>query len=165
MAEPVQVRFTLSLRDQRSMWMQDGCKAYMDSHLDYFQKPSLGGRPNTKPGDYGTPNTHNRWFSLFHHVWGPPWTEIHWNSIWVRAQSHMASQYTWGSVTTLHDFGGVIGQPLDTFFWTLTISWSRLLARVLKISATYYLKIRNTTHVYFISRILPTDVELVVWTL
>jgi hypothetical protein len=24
--EPVQVRFTLRLRDQRSMWMQDGCK-------------------------------------------------------------------------------------------------------------------------------------------
>jgi hypothetical protein len=29
-------------------------------HLDYFQKPSLGGRPNTKPGDNGTPNAHNR---------------------------------------------------------------------------------------------------------
>ena len=30
-AEPVQVRFTLHLRDQQSMWMQDGCKVYMDS--------------------------------------------------------------------------------------------------------------------------------------
>ena len=30
------------------------------SHLDYFQKPPLGGRPNTKPGDHGTPNAHNR---------------------------------------------------------------------------------------------------------
>ena len=29
-----------------------------------------------------------------------------------------------------HGFGGVLGQPLDTFFWALTISWSRLLARV-----------------------------------
>jgi hypothetical protein len=28
-------------------------------HLDYFQKPMLGGRPNAKPGDHGTPNTHN----------------------------------------------------------------------------------------------------------
>ena len=27
--EPVQVRFTLRLRDQRSMWMEDGCKIYM----------------------------------------------------------------------------------------------------------------------------------------
>jgi hypothetical protein len=43
----------------------------------------------------------------------------------------MTSHYTRGYATTLHDFfGGVLGQPLDTFFWALTISWSRLLARV-----------------------------------
>ena len=35
-----------------------------------------------------------------------------------------------GFVTTLHDFGGVLEQPLDTFFWALTISWSWLLAHV-----------------------------------
>ena len=99
-------------------------------HLDYFQKPPLGGRSNTKPGDHGTLNAHNCWFILFYHVWGPAWIEIHWNSIWLRARSHMTSHYTWGSVTTLHDFGGVLGRPLDTFFWALTISWSRLLARV-----------------------------------
>ena len=99
-------------------------------HLDYFQKPPLGGRPNTKPGDHGTPNAHNRWFILFYHVWGPAWIEIHWNSIWLRARSHMTSHYTWGFVTTLHDFGGVLGRPLDTFFWALTSSWSQLLARV-----------------------------------
>ena len=29
-------------------------------HVDYFQKPPFGGRPNTKPGDHGTPNVHNR---------------------------------------------------------------------------------------------------------
>ena len=69
-------------------------------HLDYFQKPPLGGRPNTKPGDHGTPNAHNRWFILFYHVWGPAWIDIHWNSIWLRAWSHMTSHYTWGSVTT-----------------------------------------------------------------
>ena len=34
------------------------------------------------------------------------------------------------SLTTLHDFGGASGHPLDTFFRALTISWSRLLARV-----------------------------------
>ena len=33
-------------------------------------------------------------------------------------------------MTTLHDFGGVLGQPLDIFFWAVTISWSLLLARV-----------------------------------
>ena len=60
----------------------------------------------------------------------PAWIKIHWNSIWLRTWSHMASHYTCGSVTTLHDFGGVLGRPLDTFFWALTISWSRLLARM-----------------------------------
>ena len=69
--------------------------------------------------------------SLFYFIiWGLAWIEIHWNSIWLRAWSHMTSHYTWGSVTTLHDFGGVLRQPLDTFFGALTISWSRLLAYV-----------------------------------
>ena len=59
-------------------------------HLDCFQKPSLAGRPNTKPlGDHGTLSTHNHWFILFHDVWGPVWIKIHWNSIWLKAQSHM----------------------------------------------------------------------------
>ena len=33
-------------------------------------------------------------------------------------------------MTTRHDIGGLLGWPLDTFFWALTMSWSRLLARV-----------------------------------
>jgi hypothetical protein len=138
--EPVQVGFTLRLRDQRSMWMQDGCKVYMDSYmasngscfmvnLDYFQKPPLGGRSNTKPEDHSTPNTHNHCFILVYHVRGPAWIEIHWNSIWLRARSHMTSHYTWVFVTTLHDFRGLL-QPLDVLIWALTIWWSRLLARV-----------------------------------
>ena len=68
-AELVQVCFTLHLRDQRSMWMHDGCRSphgllhdikwtMFHGHLDYFQKMPLGGKPNTKPGDHGTPNTH-----------------------------------------------------------------------------------------------------------
>ena len=32
-AEPVQVRFALWLRDQWSIWMQDGCKVYMESYM------------------------------------------------------------------------------------------------------------------------------------
>ena len=63
--EPVQVRVTLRLRDQRSMCMQGGCKSLhgflhgiqwimFHGHLDYFLKPPLGGRPHTKPGDHGT---------------------------------------------------------------------------------------------------------------
>ena len=141
-AEPVQVHFTLRSRDQRSTCMQDdGCKVDMDSymeskwivshgHLDCFQKPPLGGTPNRKPGDHGTPNAHNRWFILFYHVWGPAWIDIHWNRICLRARSHMASHSTRESVTTLHDVGGVLERPLDTFFWALTMSWSRLLACV-----------------------------------
>ena len=31
-----------------------------NGHLDHFQKPSLGGGLNSKPGDHGTPNAHDR---------------------------------------------------------------------------------------------------------
>ena len=64
-------------------------------HLDYFQKPLLVGRTNTRPGgDHGTPDAHNRRFILFYHTWGLTWTNIHWNSIWLRAWSPMASKFT-----------------------------------------------------------------------
>jgi hypothetical protein len=53
--------------------MQDGCEVYIEwfmfhGHVDYFQKPLLGGRPNTKPGDHDTPNAQKCWFILFYHV-------------------------------------------------------------------------------------------------
>ena len=60
--------------------MQDGCKTLhafihgiawirFHGHLDYFHKPPLEGRPNTKPsGDHDTQDAHNRQFLLFHHV-------------------------------------------------------------------------------------------------
>ena len=114
-------------------------------HLDHFQTPPLGGRPNTKLGDLGTLNAHNRWFILFYHVWGPARIEIHGSSTWLRAQSHMTSHYIWGSVNTLQDFGGVLGQPLDTFFWGLKISWSRLLARV---SSGLHIHLQTLTYAY-----------------
>jgi hypothetical protein len=76
--------------------------------LGLFRKSLLGGRPNTKPGDHGTPNAHNRWFTLFHHVRGLARIKILWNSVWLRTRSHMISHYTRGSVTTLHDFGGMV---------------------------------------------------------
>jgi hypothetical protein len=121
--------------NRRSMWMQDGCHGInwimLHDHLDYFQKLCLGGRPNTKPlGVHVTPNAPTCWFIFFYQVWGSAWIEIHLNSIWLRAWSHMTSHYTRGSVTTLQDFGGVLGRPLTSFFWALTISWSRLLAHV-----------------------------------
>jgi hypothetical protein len=96
-----------------------------------FQKPPLGGRPNTKPGDHGNVNAHNQSFILSYHVWEPTWIKIHWTSIWLRTRSHTASHYTWGSMTTLQAFGGFLGRPLDTFFWALTISRSWLLAHIM----------------------------------
>ena len=56
------------------------CKVYVNfymalngivfhGHLDYVQKPSLGGRPNTKAlGEHGTLNAHNHWL-LYFIVW------------------------------------------------------------------------------------------------
>ena len=107
-----------------AIWMQSlrgflhGIKWTMfQGHFDYFKKPPLGGRPNTKTGDHGTfSNVHNRWFILIYHVWRPTWLQKYINNIWLRAWYHMASHYTWGSVITLHDFEGVLGRPLDTFF-------------------------------------------------
>ena len=114
-------------KDVKSTWILAWHKWIMfHGHLDCSQKPPLGGRPNTKPGDRSTPNIHNHWFILCYHVWGLAWIKINWNSMWLKAWSHVTSHYTWGFVTTLHDFGGVLGQPLDTFFWVLTISWSFL---------------------------------------
>ena len=140
-AEPVQVRFTLRLRDQRSMWMQDGCKVYMDSYMasngscfmvtwTIFKNHLLevGLTQNRETMALQSLTTVDLFY--FNNVCGPTWIEIRWNSIWLRARSHMTSHYTWGSVTTLHDFGGVLRRPLDTFFWALTISLSRLLACV-----------------------------------
>jgi hypothetical protein len=115
----------------RWMWSLHGIEwITFHSHLDYFQKPPLGGRPNTKLEDHGTLEAHNRCFILFYHVWGHAWIEIYGNSIWLMTWSHMTSHCTWGSVTTLHDFGGVLGQPLNNFFWALKIPWSQLLAHV-----------------------------------
>ena len=100
-----------------------------------FKNPPLGGRPSTKPGNHGTLNAQNHWFIWYYDVWGPAWIETHLNSICLRARSHVTTHYTWGSMTTLHDFGGVLGWPLHTFFWTLNfmvttlgscVKWSRV---------------------------------------
>ena len=89
-------------------------------HLDYFQEPPLGGRPNTKLEDLGTPNAHYRLFILFYHVWGPAWIEIHWNSIQLRVWLCMASHYTSRSVTTLHDYEVSWNGP-----WILSFGFSQ----------------------------------------
>ena len=60
----------------------------------------------------------------------PARLEIHWNNIWLRARSFMASHYIWRFVTALHDIEGALGWPFDTFLGAFTIPWSWLLARV-----------------------------------
>ena len=123
------------------MWMQDGCIGNMDSYMALHGSCFMVTWIVFKNHLLEVGLTQNRetmalrrlttvGFTLFYHVWGPAWIEIHWNSIWLRVRSHMTSQYIWGHVTTLHDFGGVLGRTLDAFFWALTISWSWLLSRV-----------------------------------
>ena len=122
-------------------WMQDACKVYMDSYVasngscvmvtwTIFQNHMLevGTTQNRETIALWTLTT----VGLFYFIMceDPAWIDIHWNSIWLRALSHMTSHYTWRSVTTLHGFGGVLRWPLDTFFWALRTSWSWLLARV-----------------------------------
>jgi hypothetical protein len=132
------------LRDQRSIyciWMQGRCKVYMDSYRAsngsrfmltgiIFNNHLLdvGLTQNQETMALRTLTTVGLFY--FYHMWGPAWIEIQWSSIWLRTRSHMAAHDTGGSVTTLHDIGGVLGRPLGTFFWALTISWSRLLVRV-----------------------------------
>ena len=92
-------------------------------HLDHFQKPPLGSRPTTKPRDHGTPNAHKpSSYSTLSCVRLPAWIEIHRNSIWLRARTHVAAHYiTWGPMSLEASLGAVI-----------TMSWGacRLLAGV-----------------------------------
>ena len=102
-AELVQVRFTLRLRDQQSMCMQNGCKVYMDSYMvpngscfmvtwTIFINHLL---------KVGLTQNHRetmalQWLTIaypIYHVRGPAWIEIHWTIIWLRARSHMTSHY------------------------------------------------------------------------
>ena len=84
-------------------------------HLDCFWKPLLWGRSNTRLGDQGTPNAHNRWFILFYHAWRHAWNFIHWNSIWLRVCSHVTLHYTWGSMSTLYGFWRCLGTAFGHF--------------------------------------------------
>ena len=141
-AEQVQVRFTLRSRDQWSMRMQDGCDVFHDSYMasngscfmvtwivsiNHFLEVCL--TQNRKTMVFQMLTTVDLFYYFI--MCEDRMNKIHWICIWSRAQSHTTSHYTWGSVTALHDFGDVLGRrPSDTFFWALTISWSRLLARV-----------------------------------
>jgi hypothetical protein len=111
--------------------MQDGCKVYMDSYMASYESCfmvtciifqihllEVGLTQNLETMALPTLTTVGS--SYFTTSENPTWIDIHWNSIWSRTRSHVTSHYTRGSVTTLHDFGGVLGRTLDTFFWALT---------------------------------------------
>jgi hypothetical protein len=141
-AEPVQVRFfTLRLRDQRSMWMRDRWKVYVDSYValdgscfmvtwTIFKNHLLGvGLPQSRRpwhSECSQPlvcsilscvrTCVNRFSLKWHLVEGPVTYDFTLHSR-ARDQHYMIVEVC-------------LGRPSDTFFWDLTISWSRLLARV-----------------------------------
>ena len=126
--EPIHVCFTLRLRDQMSKWMPYGCKVYVASYMASNGSCFMITWISLKKYllDLGlTPKTRRPWhyecsqplIYYSYHVQGHAWIEIHWNSIWLRARSHVTSQYTWGSVTTLHDFGGVFRTTFGHFLF------------------------------------------------
>ena len=107
--------------------MQDGCKVHMDSYTtsngscfmvtwiiikNHSLEVGLSQNRETM-----THSEHSQ--PLVHSTLSCPTTRtnrIHWNSMWLRARSHMTSHYTRGSVTIRRDGGGVWGRwPLDKF--------------------------------------------------
>jgi hypothetical protein len=86
-AEPVQVRcFTLRLRDQHSMWLQDGCQVFMSSCMASNGSCFVLAWIIFKNHLLEVGLTQNRetkalWtltivgFILFYHVWGLTWIE------------------------------------------------------------------------------------------
>ena len=89
-----------------------------------------------------TPNAHKCWFILLYHMWGPPWIEIHWHNIWLRARSHMALHYTWGSVTTQHGHGSwLVCEVALTQSYVSNPRWSGASQKEVTISKPIYVKL------------------------
>jgi hypothetical protein len=106
-AKSVQVCSTLRLRDQRSKWMQDGRKVYMDTCMTsnglcfmvtctIYKNHLLevGLTQNRETMVLRNPTTVDLLHFIFNKCEDPAWIELHWNSIWLRAWSHKTSQYT-----------------------------------------------------------------------
>ena len=127
--ELVQVR--LRLRDQWSMWIEGGCQVYMDPYMASNGSCFMVTWTILRNNLLEVGLTHDReTIALRTLTTVVLFCSIMCKDPHCRPGQHMTSHQTWGSVTTLHDFGGVLGQHLDTFFWALTISSSRLLAHV-----------------------------------
>ena len=56
--------------DVKSIWIPNWDQMFkFYNHLDYFQNPPIGGRPNTKVVDHGTLKSYNHCFIVFfYHV-------------------------------------------------------------------------------------------------
>ena len=100
--------FTLRSRDQRSNWMQDGCEFYMHSYMaskgscfmvsgTIFQNHPLEVGPTQNPETMALQTLTTIGLFYFIMCEDPHEYKIHWNSLWLRARSHMSSHYTWGS--------------------------------------------------------------------
>ena len=105
--EPLQIRFTLRLRDQWSEWIQDECKVYMDSSMAsngscfmvtwiIFKNHLLevGLTQNRKTIPLWNLTTVDLLYFIM--CEDPAWIENHRNNIWLRAWPHMSSHYTEG---------------------------------------------------------------------
>ena len=137
-AEPVQVHFTLNLRDQQSMSMQDGCRVYMATRglcfmvsWTIFKNHLLkaGLTQNMETMAFQTLTTID--FILFSQVWGHTWREFYWLAFgWWPITYAFALHLRVRNHTTWWFRRCVLGRPSDTFFRALTISWSWLLTHV-----------------------------------
>jgi hypothetical protein len=91
--EPIRVQLTLRLRDQRSMWMKDGCKIYMDSYMastglcfmvtwivfiNHLSEIGLTHNQETRPWHSACSQP---FFYFIVSCVKTAWIDIHWNSI------------------------------------------------------------------------------------
>ena len=78
--------------DVKSTWYQQD---HVSWSLGLFQKPPLGGRPNTKLGDHGTLNPHNHCVRATSDPWPLHFKNSHW---WKRrSRFKFTSHYAWGT--------------------------------------------------------------------
>jgi hypothetical protein len=133
-AELVQVGFTLCLRDQWSMWMQDGCRVYMDSYMalngSCFMVTRIIFNNHLQVG-----LTQN-WETLalqiltiidvFYFILCKDLHENYWMRDWSHMTGHATIEDPWPHYMILK----VSWDGLWTLSFGLTISWLRLLACV-----------------------------------
>jgi hypothetical protein len=126
-------------------------------HLDYFQKPRLGGRPNTKLGDHGTPNTHHHLFIVFYHVWRPARIKISLKIAFGWGFGHIWLHTTWFWRWLGTAFGHFV---LGSYNFMVTalgscVKWPLVLSTLLAVA----LAIRMWTYYYYCKSIMIWQVR------